>query len=237
VGFLDWLRSLFGGGRASEHDPLGDPQSANGASSFHLSWDAPGRFETVSAVLTVVEPPTVSRLYFWALQVSFGNGAAAHLGLQWLADQSHAANWGGYGPDGHELTGRPGANTQPFPWRVGVPYTLSVARGPSGWTGTIEGGGQVWTRELDVPGGQALSDPVVWSEVFARCDHPSAAVQWSDLRVDGAAVTRARVHYQTGPDGGCPNTNSSVSHDGAAFVQRTNTARAAAQGTWLEVQA
>jgi hypothetical protein len=238
VGWLDWLRSLLAGGGAAENDPLGDPKSANGASSFHLGWDAPGSFSSVSAVLTVVTPPSVSRLYFWALQVSFAGsgGAGAHVGLQWLADRSHAANWGGYGPGGGELAAAPGGgpNTQPFAWEAGVPYTLSVRRGAAGWVGTVEGGGRTWTRELLVPGGQALSSPVVWSEVFARCDHPSVVVRWSDFMVDDTPVARASVNYQAASDGGCPNTDSSV--DGAAFVQTTAVARANAQGSVLEIQ-
>jgi len=238
MGWLDWVRSLFGAGGGSENDPLGDPKSANGASSFHLTWDAPGSFDSVSVVLTVVEPPQVSRLYFWALQVSFvgSGGAGAHVGLQWLADRSHAANWGGYGPNGSELSAVPGGgpNTQQFPWEVGVPYTLSVRRGQSGWVGSVEGGGQTWSRELLVPGGQALSSPMMWSEVFARCDHPSVVVRWSDLQADDVHPVAATVNYQAASDGGCPNTDSSV--DGAAFVQTTSVARTTPQGAWLAVQ-
>ncbi|HEV7888190.1 MAG TPA: hypothetical protein VGO92_11575 [Acidimicrobiales bacterium] len=235
MGILAWLRGLFSSGAPGSSG--GAPRSANGASSFHLFWEAPGSFDSVSAVLTVVTPPAVHRLYFWALQVSFGTGAGAHVGLQQLADGKHAANWGGYGPDGSELSGTPAGNTRPFPWEADVPYTLSVRRGQTGWVGTVAGpgGSPVFTRELVVPGGSALSDPMVWAEVFARCDDPSVVVRWSDLRVDGAPVQAVRANYQAAGDGGCANTDSSVA-DGA-FVQTTAVLRVTPQGGRLEVQA
>jgi hypothetical protein len=244
VGWRQWLRGVFSSGSGPG---LGEPKSANGASSFHLTWALPagtGSLVEVSAVLTVVEPPSVDRLYFWALQVSFegSSGAGAHIGLQWLpgAPRSRAANWGGYLGGGGELNGTPPANTRPCPWEPGVPYTLTVRRGNVGWVGTIAdpAGTVLFTRELDVPGGQALSDPVVWSEVFARCDHPSTTVRWSDMRAvtTGGAEVRpvaALVNYQSAPDGGCPNTNSSA--DGDALVQTTSTARVTAQGSSLRL--
>ena len=70
----------------------GDPPSANGASSLHLRWDLDDRpgCREVSVTLEVLQPPTVDRLYFWALQADFATGDAgrrpaggAHLGLQW----------------------------------------------------------------------------------------------------------------------------------------------------------
>lgn len=244
---MSWLRRLF------VLDPGGgDPRSSNGASSFHLTWRVPPvELSSVSAVLTVVRPPVVDRLYFWALQVSFdgsGGGAGAHVGLQWLRGAGHA-NWGGYGADGRELSGSPAGNTHPFAWHAGRQYLLSVERGSSegGWVGSVQsadGTGPRFERELFVPGTVSLSRPVVWSEVFARCDHPSTMVRWSSLRgvaadSDGAgSLVRASavsVNYQAASDGGCSNTNSWV--DGDGFVQVTNMARTTPQGAVLEVEA
>src|SRR4051794_30570994 len=67
----------------------GFPASSNGASSMHLEWDgAPVATREVSAVLEVLDAPSVQQLYFWALQVAFVDRAGhpvgeAHLGLQW----------------------------------------------------------------------------------------------------------------------------------------------------------
>ncbi|HNE38225.1 MAG TPA: hypothetical protein PKZ82_17065, partial [Microthrixaceae bacterium] len=94
----------------------GDPPSANGASSLHLRWDLDDRpgCREVSVTLEVLQPPTVDRLYFWALQADFATGDAgrrpaggAHLGLQWHPQHpgSTAVNWGGYRPGGGELSG------------------------------------------------------------------------------------------------------------------------------------
>lgn len=243
VGLREWLRGVFSPGSS-----MGEPRSANGASSFHLTWALPNGADAlaeVSAVLTVVTPPTVERLYFWALQVSFlgSGGAGAHIGLQWLpgAPRNRAANWGGYFGGGGELAGTPPGNTRPCDWEPGVPYTLKIQRGDVGWVGTIAepSGAVIFTRELDVPGGQALSDPVVWSEVFARCDHPSVTVRWSDLQAvadDGTVVrpVAALVNYQSAAEGGCPNSNSSV--EGSALVQTTSVARVTPQGSSLPLQ-
>ena len=83
-----------------------------------------------------------------------------------------------------------------------------------------------------------LGGPVVWSEVFAHCDHPSAAIRWSNLSgigVDGAVhdVRSVRLNYQTHADGGCANTNTSV--DGDGFLQRTNTERITQTGQTLSL--
>ena len=79
---------------------------------------------------------------------------------------------------------------------------------------------------------------MVWSEVFADCNAPAAAVQWSQFTVDGAdgerqPVDAARVNYQTVADGGCTRTNSSVVGD--AFEQRTSTERTTPQGSRLQL--
>jgi hypothetical protein len=129
------------------------PRSANGASSFHLTWEfsqdsstAPG-FVEVSAVLEILVPPSVKALYFWALQVDFAGAGGvlggAHTGLQWNARYSHgkAVNWGGYASaerGGFVLTGTeselPGfpddPNTLGYRWEPGRHYRLRVFRSP-----------------------------------------------------------------------------------------------------------
>ncbi len=235
----------------------GEPRSANGASSMHLWWQLPGRLLEVAATLEVVVPPAVPRLFFWALQVGFDDGrrlrGAAHLGLQ--AHPSHpggtAVNWGGYraaGDGGGELAGStsrlPSAtdnpNTRDFPWVAQRPYRLRiVAPGlhrPSRWRGEVTDlatGMTTLVRHLDAPG-RFLVQPVVWSEVFARCDHPTTAVRWSDLRArtpDNRELTPTgvRVSYQSGTAGGCDNTTAIL--DGEGVVQVTNVERRIRPGT------
>ena len=105
IGTMTWLDRLFG--RSADAPRLsGEPQSGNGASSFHLWWEVPSelRFTKIAATLEVVDEPIVDRLVFWALQVSFvqPGGGGAHLGLQHHPrfPASSAANWGGYAPPG-----------------------------------------------------------------------------------------------------------------------------------------
>ena len=120
----------------------GDPPSANGASSFHLRWDLQDDVVEVAVTLQVIDPPTVDRLYFWAVQADFGDerGRAAgggHLGLQWHPDYPGctAVNWGGYDAAGRILDGTASAlpsalgnpHTRNYTWRAGVPYRLSIA--------------------------------------------------------------------------------------------------------------
>ena len=187
-----------------------------------------------AVTLTVPVPPTVDRLYFWAMQVSFAGGGGAHLGLQWSAGgqgRMRHANWGGYGADGRVLGGSTSplpssfgdANTSILDWDDG-PHRLRVARGAHGWTGWVD---DLALRELHVDGG-TLHTPMVWSEVFALCDDPSVEVRWSDPEVVTASgrripIDRVRANYQSHPDGGCANTCSWV--DGDDFVQATNTPR------------
>lgn len=99
----------------------------------------------VGVTLTILDEPRTDDLYFWALQVGFEDAAsgrrqgAAHTGPQWAAQHpGHGAvNWGGYGAVG-ELDGSGGwlssasgnANSVDYPWQVGVPYRLTVARAP-----------------------------------------------------------------------------------------------------------
>lgn len=231
----------------------GYPTSSNRASSSHLRWGGlPARVPLVAAVATleVIAAPQVAELYFWALQVAFTDRGrrtgGAHLGLQWHPGHpgSTAVNWGGYGRDGGELSGSTStlpsatgnANTRDLAWPVAGRHRLAVTAGPESgtWTGWVDG---LAVRHL-AGGGTELSDLMVWSEVFARCDDPSVAVRWSDLRAqDGDGrwhrPDRVTVSYQSRGDGGCDSTNVEQTADG--LVQRTNTLRTVPAGTNLRL--
>ncbi len=212
---------------------------------------------SVAVTLEVVELPSVSRLYFWALQATFHDGArafgGAHLGLQWNPRYpgSRAANWGGYANVGDVtsiLEGTPSPlpstpndpNTRDYPWQPRVPYRLRISRSDVGWRGEITdtaSGATQLVRDLLAPGDR-LTSPTMWSEVFARCDHPSAMVRWSDpewLTVSSAVVvpTRVRVTFPSGGD--CLNTEVGV--DGSGVFQRTNTPRTHRDGDTLMLPA
>lgn len=198
-----------------------------------------------SVTLTIPAVPPVRRLYFWALQVSFGSDAGAHLGLQWGADAPTCmrhVNWGGYGSGGQELGGTDShlsssfdnPNTRDFDWEPGRPYRLRIAREREGWGGRIDG---TLVRHLHARGDR-IAAPMVWSEVFADCDDPSVAVRWSDLEVvtrsgSALAVGAAMTSYQDRRSGGCDNTSSAV--DGNTFVQTTATNRSTPPGTVLRL--
>ena len=236
----------------------GEPRSANGASSFHLGWllDADEPVVEVAAVLEVVVPPAVDRLYFWALQASFRDAArdrgAGHVGLQWNRNhpRSRAVNWGGYSPDGRVLAGSPSGlpsapddpNTRDYPWEPGRPYRLRIApaSGPPGrWLGEVTDlttGRPTVVRHLDA-GGDRLASPTVWSEVFARCDHPSVTVRWSGLEAVGHSGRRLApkgvvVSYEPGAAGGCDNTT--VAADDRGITQVTNTRRTVPAGATID---
>jgi hypothetical protein len=260
---IDRLRALFTPGDSRER-VSGEPRSANGASSLHLVWDMPpAPLIEVSATLEVLQPPTVPRLYFWALQVSFVSDrrlrGGGHIGLQWHKGHpgSTAANWGGYAaPDqgGAILSGsvsdlpsaRNNPNTRDFVWKVGHRYRLRVAPSPDSppdvhaWRGTItdlESGRETVIRDLYTEGA-ALTAPMVWTEAFARCEQPSVAVRWSDLRAvneSGTEVrpTHVRVNYQTRADGGCDTTTAVA--DELGIVQVTATPRSVPQGGRITV--
>ena len=216
----------------------GYPTSSNRASSMHLHWDpTPAPALEVAATLEIVEPPTVAELYFWALQASFLDRGrrvgGAHLGLQWYARHpgGTAVNWGGYRDGAGELDGEPSAlpsatgnpNTRDFTWHAHTPYRLRISGDGDGWwTGSVTdltSGVETVVRRLH-GGGDALASPVVWSEVFARCDDPSVVVRWSDLSPPPASL---QPTYQSHVDGGCANTQSR--RDGDGWVQVTNVAR------------
>jgi hypothetical protein len=257
---MSWFDRILEALRPSQR-VTGDPPSGNGASSFHLWWDVPptDRLVQASVVLEVTEPPQVERLYFWALQVSFTNpdGGGAHLGLQYHPryPNNTAVNWGGYAPahEGGLLNGSPSPlpstpndlNTRDLPWQPQRPYRLTIARlpepigdGRTAWRGEITdlvSGERTVVRDL-YSAGRYLRGPVMWTEAFARCDHPSTAVRWSEARaVDEAGhvatVTRVKVNYQSHEAGGCANTDSTT--EGLGWVQRTNTPRTTPDGAML----
>jgi len=242
----------------------GEPRSSNGASSFHLVWELPRvTLSKVEATLEILAPPEVSRLYFWALQVSFAGdrrlAGGAHLGLQWNPKfpGSKAVNWGGYGTGGggtQLLRGTPSRlpsargdlNTRDYAWQAGRRYRLRVAPSPDtpsegySWRGSVtdlEGGEVSVVRDLYTPGAHLVS-PMVWTEVFARCEQPSVTARWSDLRAitaQGEEIRpeRVRVNYQSRADGGCANT--SVAVDELGLLQTSATDRQVPQGAILPV--
>jgi len=238
----------------------GEPGSANGASSFHLTWllDADEPLVEVAAVLEVLVPPAVDRLYFWALQASFGDGSrdqgAAHIGLQWNPNhpRSRAVNWGGYAPTGQVLAGSASPlpstpddpNTRDYGWEPHRPYRLRIspAPGPPGrWQGEVTdlaSDRATVIRHLHA-GGDRLRAPVVWSEVFARCEHPSGSVRWSGLEAVGASGRRLLpkgllVSYEPGSAGGCDNTTVALDEQGV--VQVTHAERAVPAGASIDLR-
>lgn len=252
-----WWSRLIG---APRPEPSRETVRRSRASSFHLWWELPtdAPLVEVAATLEVVTPPAVDRLYFWALQVSFADGAqrlgGGHIGLQWNPRHpGHGAvNWGGYRAQtrgGEILDGsvsklpsaRGDRNTRDFPWQPGRPYRLRVAAVPGqagAWRGTVTDMAtltETTVRDL-YGGGTGLVAPVVWSEVFAGCDAPSVTVRWSRLEAitaDGEVLAppSVRVNYQPEEHGGCPNTN--VTADGPGILQTTTTPRTTPQATQL----
>lgn len=220
--------------------------------SFHLYWDLPSPAQEVSVTLEVIEPPSVDRLYFWALQASFlgdaGPHGAAHLGLQWnprFPDRT-AVNWGGYDPRGVVLPGSESSlpsspqdqNTRDFPWLPVRGYRLRILPSPEvGWRGEVtdmETGVVTVVRDLYV-GGDHLGHVVVWSELFCECSDPRSVVAWSEPVAIGLGgehlVPRAfRVNYKAE---GCPNTN--VYTDGGRVFQATASERVTPQGSLVPV--
>lgn len=251
-----WQRRV---GARPDGRTAGDPPSGNGASSFHLRWDLNQDVTEVSVTLEVLEPPTVDRLHFWALQADVGDGrghaaGGGHLGLQWHPQYpgSTAVNWGGYDAAGRILDGTESAlpsalanpHTRNYDWRPHTPYRLRIRRvdgrgGATPWRGSVTGSDGVTTTVRDLlAAGDRINGVTMWSEVFARCDHPSSAVRWSAPSAttpDGRVVapTRVAVNYQTHSDGGCANTDSST--DAVGIVQRTGVRRVSPQGRWLEL--
>jgi len=203
-----------------------------------------------SVTLEVVTPPVVDHLYFWALQVTFPGAGAAHLGLQW--NHRHpgfgAVNWGGYAADGSLLVGTESPlpstpadpNTRDYPWEPERAYRLRVYGADEGaWRGEVTDlttGDTTAVRDL-IARAPFLGEPMVWSEVFARCDDPPVTVRWSDFEVvidrgDHFAPTALIVNYQSPADGGCANTTSVLDEAGCA-LQIMNNERTTPQGAVL----
>ncbi len=251
-------RRALGGRAARWRAPQAEViEPANGVSSFHLWWqeiDGAAPLVEASAVLTVVEPPAVPRLYFWALQASFLDDrtsyGGAHTGLQWNPRHpgSRAVNWGGYAdpPASGVLAGSssplpsaPGdPNTRDFPWEAGTPYRFTIRRSPDGWDAEVEAvgsGHRQWIRSLAV-GGNRLGGLVVWSEVFAACSDPPVVVRWSELRgrtATGEEVAPRSVRINFEGVGACPNSDVRLAAEG--IEQISGVPRQARHGAVLPV--
>ena len=206
----------------------------------------PGRSPKCRPSCEVTRAPAVTKLYFWALQVSFVAAGrevgAGHTGLQWHPSApAGAINWGGYysggapaGGDG-TLPGTGsalppvdgGPHTRHFAWSPGRRYRFRVWSPAAGaWRSEVtdvERGETTVVRGLLVEA-NSLASPLVWSEVFAACNDPSTEVRWSELHAldrQGVTHTARSVHltYQSFADGGCSNTLTYADDD--SFVQVT----------------
>ena len=233
--------------RATRLRREGYPTSSNRASSFHLHWTPRVALQEAWVTLAILEPPLVPELYFWALQVSFsdddGVTGGAHLGLQWHPSYpgSTAVNWGGYDRSGWELVGSESElasvlgnpNTRNFEWLPEAGYRLRIFPDrPGWWTGEVVDlarGVTTVVRRL-AGGGDHLTLPVVWSEVFAQCDDPGVTALWSEpggLTVAGEEWKPEfyTTTYQRETDGGCSNTDSRPMNGGIGqltLASRTN---------------
>lgn len=227
---------------------------------MHLFWNIKSQpLAEVAATLEIIKPPTEPWLYFWALQASFRAGprplGAGHMGLQHHPSYpgSGAVNWGGYHHGGGELPGSHSPlgstlgnpNTSNYRWQPGVQYRYRIHPSPQGgWRATITDlstGIDTAIRDLWVEADH-LTDPMVWSEVFAPCDAEPVVVEWSDLEAqttDGRrlAASGVRANFQTVNDGGCSNTNATVmeNNGGKAIRQITNAARTLDAGATIAV--
>lgn len=225
---------------------------------MHLFWEgAPPQFVAARATVTVTAPPQTSDLYFFALQASFTDRGrhvgGGHIGLQWNSRHAggRAVNWGGYSSadrggavlDGTEsqLPSLPAdPNTRDYDWQPGLSYRLEIEPAPEAgwWRGSVTdlaSGTRTVVRDLH-GGGQRLTSPVVWAEVFAACDAPSVTVHWRDLEVAAAPgtwtpVSTVTANYQDYTAGGCTNTNSAAQRDG--WSQTTAVARTTVQRSRL----
>lgn len=240
-----WWRRRTGDGATGTSGPArrerGEP--VHGGSAFHAWWGGlPAEpLAEVAATLTVVEAPSVARLYFWALQASFAGAArsygAAHTGLQWNPRHPGcgAVNWGGYA-NGHDQGVLPGTanafdgfaddqNTRHFPWQAGRPYRFAIRRGEHGWLASVDG---TPMREL-LAAGDRLTDPVVWAEVFCACDQPRTVVHWGGFEAATASgrrvrPDRVRLNFPPHEQGDCENTDIVVEGDGLYLLTTTRRA-------------
>jgi hypothetical protein len=109
------------------------------------NWDA---YIYVENDGSMVAPADNDKVVFYALQVDFGNGQAAHTGLQW-ANGVKKVNWGGYW-NGIE---QPAANSScgtlscPYSWNTQTPYRFRVWRmGINYTTGKTQWG--AWVKNM-----------------------------------------------------------------------------------------
>jgi hypothetical protein len=252
--FRSFLDKIVQGGPRRASREIGPPTSSNGASSMHLFWMTTAHpFVELRATIEVIEPPVVPKLYFWALQASFEEQGrikgGAHFGLQHHPQYpgNGAVNWGGYRDTGGELDGSSSdlssalknVNTRDYRWQPRRPYRYRIYNAADDhWRGSITDlitGQETVVRDLHV-NADFLVNPMVWTEAFADCGDAPAAVRWYDLEGltwDGTRhpVSTVTVNYQSYADGGCTNTN--VSMDGSAFVQRTGIPRSTPTGSQL----
>ena len=165
--------------------------------SFHLYWELVSPAREVAVTLEVLEPPSVDRLYFWALQASFLDGfrlagcRASRPAVEPALPGPQAVNWGGYDTKGSVLPGSGSSlpstpadsNTRDFPWLPQRRYMLRIFPSPeNGWRGEVtdvETDVVTVVRDLHV-GGDRLGHVVVWSELFCQCSDPRSVVGWSE---------------------------------------------------------
>ena len=206
-----------------------------------------------------------------------GGHGAGHFGFQWNRDyRAHrAVCWGGYAGAGGELSGGPMMTSGPvtpspdgnpnvcgFEWTTNQVWTWRIralsAASPSATQGSV-----VWRAEIEDPRsgriwpirdlwcrGDRLIDPMVWSEIFARCDDDPVRVRWSRFTAttaDGLVVTplALAVNYQRVQDGGCTNTDARLgaptdhgkeSEPAVGVIQVTNSPRSTPQGATIELR-
>jgi hypothetical protein len=120
-----------------------------------------------------------------------------------------------------------GPHTRHFAWSPERPYRFRVwSPTPGTWRSEVTDvstGTSTAVRDLIVPATE-LTSPVVWAEVFARCDDSPTEARWSQLQATDAAgtvitATAVRPTYQRHAEGGCANTVSYS--EGGYFVQAT----------------
>lgn len=251
---MSWFGRLRSALAARRPDDVWDtPQPGGG---FHLWWQVPpvdGSVVACSVTLEVLRQPSVSKLYFWALQASFVDAAgtsygAAHTGLQWNPRHPYhrAVNWGGYGQPSDVGSVLPGTdsplpceigdpNTRDYLWQEGLPYRFTIRRGDVGWAADVALGDSapVTIREL-FAGGDRLSGFVVWSELFCRGSDPSTVVRWSDPSLVLASGRRVPVPAMTATFQGGPEWRRQNSwFDGMGVCQATGVTRTTRNRTVL----
>ena len=123
---------------------------------------------------------------------------------------------------------------------IGDRRAQEAPEGLVAWRGSlthVETGEETVVRDL-YSTGTHLVRPMVWSEVFARCEQPTVVARWGNLRALDAAGREVRpgyvrVNYQSRADGGCDNTTVGV--DELGVLQITSADRRVPQGAMLPV--